>query len=273
MINISIAPYVETFVKWLKDNFRPLFNLIKVSVENSTNTLEWLLLLLPPILMILLIAALSWKIAGRKVALFTFIGLMVVEGLGLWVQMMITVSMVFTSAIIALIIGIPIGIWAAKSHRADRVIRPIMDFMQTMPAFVYLIPAVQFFNIGKVPGVLATIIFAMPPAVRLTNLGIRQVPKDVVEAAKAFGSTGKQLLFKVQLPLAMKTILTGVNQTIMLSLSMVVISAMIGARGLGYEVYNAVTNVRIGSGFESGLAVVILAMILDRITQGLAKNK
>ncbi|WP_237715509.1 ABC transporter permease [Pelosinus fermentans] len=181
-----------------------------------------------------------------------------------------TLALVLTSALIALVIGIPFGILAARNDKFDRIARIVLDFMQTMPAFVYLIPAVLFFKLGKVPGAVATVIFAMPPSVRLTNLGIRQVPEDVVEAARSFGSTTRQLLFKVQLPIAIPTILAGVNQTIMLSLSMVVIAAMIGAGGLGEEVLKGITQLKIGRGFESGVAVVLLAMVLDRITQSLA---
>ncbi|EIW26618.1 ABC-type transporter, integral membrane subunit [Pelosinus fermentans A11] len=190
--------------------------------------------------------------------------------MGLWTQTMQTLALVLTSALIALVIGIPFGILAARNDKFDRIARIVLDFMQTMPAFVYLIPAVLFFKLGKVPGAVATVIFAMPPSVRLTNLGIRQVPEDVVEAARSFGSTTRQLLFKVQLPIAIPTILAGVNQTIMLSLSMVVIAAMIGAGGLGEEVLKGITQLKIGRGFESGVAVVLLAMVLDRITQSLA---
>ena len=190
-----------------------------------------------------------------------------VENLGLWSQTMETLSLVLTATLISLIIGLPLGILMAKSNIADKILRPVLDFMQTMPAFVYLIPAVYFFDLGSVPGVFATIIFAMPPVVRLTNLGVRGVPRDVVEAAKSFGATPSQLLFKVQIPLAIPTVMAGLNQTIMLSLSMVVISAMIGAEGLGKIVLKGITQMKIGQGFEGGLAVVIVAMILDRITQ------
>jgi glycine betaine/proline transport system permease protein len=192
--------------------------------------------------------------------------------MGFWEETMITLALVVTSGLLALVIGIPVGIWASRKDTVESVVRPILDFMQTMPAFVYLIPAVLFFQLGKVPGVVATVIFAMPPAVRLTNLGIRQVQKDVVEASKAFGSTSRQLLFKVQLPLATPTILAGVNQTIMLALSMVVIAAMIGAGGLGGEILKGITQLKIGLGFESGISVVILAIFLDRITQALGEK-
>jgi len=182
-----------------------------------------------------------------------------------------TMALVISASIIALLIGIPLGIWASRSDRAESVIRPILDFMQTMPAFVYLIPAILFFGVGNVPGIVATVIFALPPAVRLTNLGIRGVQEDVVEASIAFGSTKRQLLYKVQIPLAMPTILAGVNQVIMLSLSMVVIASMVGAGGLGQAVYRGILKADVGLGFEAGLGIVILAIILDRLTQSLTK--
>lgn len=198
---------------------------------------------------------------------------MLILNLGLWDNTIKTLALVLAATLIALIIGLPLGILMAKNNTANKLIRPILDFMQTMPAFVYLIPAVYFFDLGTVPGAVATIIFAMPPVVRLTNLGIRQVPADVVEAAKSFGATSSQLLYKVQMPLAVPTIMAGLNQTIMLSLSMVVISAMIGADGLGKTVYEGITQMNIAKGFEGGLAVVIMAMLLDRITQRLGTTQ
>ena len=185
---------------------------------------------------------------------------------------MATLALVITSVLIALAIGVPLGILAAKSDLAGKIIRPILDFMQTLPAFVYLIPAVLFFRLGEVPGVIATLIFSLPPAVRLTNLGIRQVPKEVREAALSFGSNRRQLLFKAELPVAMPTIMAGVNQTIMLALSMVVIAGMIGAGGLGNEVLKGITQLRIDIGFEAGIAIVILAIFLDRVTQHLGTH-
>ena len=193
--------------------------------------------------------------------------------MGFWNETMQTLALVLSSTIIALIMGLPLGIWSANSKRCDKILHPILDLMQTMPAFVYLIPAVLFFGLGTVPGAFATIIFAMPPVVRLTSLGIKQVPKNVVEASRSFGATPMQLLFKVQLPLALPTIMTGINQTILMSLSMVVIAAMIAAGGLGEIVLKGITQMKIGLGFEGGIAVVILAIILDRITQGLGKQK
>lgn len=268
-----VGPFFEFIVEWLKVNIEPFFNVIKVIHEILIKGLETILMFPPSIVVIILFALLAYKLADKKVAMFTFIGLFFIDTMQLWNQTMETLALVLVSALIALLIGVPFGIMSARSEKANKILRPILDFMQTMPAFVYLIPAVLFFGMGKVPGAIATVIFSMPPSVRLTNLGIRQVPEEVVEAAKSFGSTPKQMLYKVQLPIALPTILAGVNQTIMLALSMVVVSAMIGAGGLGREVYQGITQLKIGQGFESGLAVVILAMILDRMTQSLANNK
>ncbi len=184
-----------------------------------------------------------------------------------------TLSLVLTSGFISVVLGIPLGIWMSKSKVVESILKPVLDLMQTMPAFVYLIPAVAFFGIGMVPGVVASVIFSMPPTVRLTNLGIRQVSTELIEAADAFGSTGSQKLFKVELPMAKGTIMAGVNQSIMLALSMVVIAAMIGARGLGQQVYYAVGQNNVGAGFETGFAIVIIAIILDRLTQSFARDK
>ena len=222
---------------------------------------------------IALLAILAWYKSGKGVSIFTILGLLLIWGMGFWNETMQTLALVLSSTIIALIMGLPLGIWSANSKRCDKILHPILDLMQTMPAFVYLIPAVLFFGLGTVPGAFATIIFAMPPVVRLTSLGIKQVPKNVVEASRSFGATPMQLLFKVQLPLALPTIMTGINQTILMSLSMVVIAAMIAAGGLGEIVLKGITQMKIGLGFEGGIAVVILAIILDRITQGWAKGK
>ncbi|QJW45109.1 proline/glycine betaine ABC transporter permease [bacterium BFN5] len=273
MINLHIGTAFETLISWLRVNFDGLFTVIRMSLLAFINSFEELLLFFPAVVLIALFGLLAWRVAGRGVTIFTVVGLTLIYSMELWVQTMQTLALVLTSAMIALAIGVPVGILSSRSDKADRLIRPVLDFMQTMPAFVYLIPAILFFKLGKVPGAVSTVIFAMPPAVRLTNLGIRQVPSDVIEAAKSFGSTPRQLLFKVQLPIAIPTILAGVNQTIMLSLSMVVIAAMIGAGGLGEEVLKGITQLKIGRGFESGVAVVVLAMILDRISQSFANIK
>ncbi|WP_324822760.1 proline/glycine betaine ABC transporter permease [Sinanaerobacter sp. ZZT-01] len=273
MYRLPIGDFVERLTDWLTVNWAVFFDVIKAVLLFIITGFEFVFTIIPFYVMIIIIALLAWRLANKGVAIFALVGLLVIQSIGLWTETMQTLALVITSALIALIVGIPLGIWMSRREGANKIIRPILDFMQTMPAFVYLIPAVYFFDLGSVPGAVATIIFAMPPAVRLTNLGIRQVPKDVIEASKAFGSTDKQMLFKVQIPLAMPTILAGLNQTIMLSLSMVVISAMIGASGLGISVLKGITQLKVGEGFEGGLAVVILAMILDRITQGLGQSR
>jgi glycine betaine/proline transport system permease protein len=268
MYRFEIGSYVERLIDWMTVHWAPFFTGIRDGLGAVIDRFAWLFLLIPFAVFLILLVLLAWKVAGKGVAAFTAVGLLLIRSIDLWTETMQTLSMITTATLIALVIGIPLGIWMARNEHANRIIRPILDFMQTMPAFVYLIPAVYFFDLGEVPGTVATVIFAMPPVVRLTNLGIRQVPKDVIEASRAFGATGNQMLFKVQIPLAMPTILAGLNQTIMLSLSMVVISSMIGAKGLGIPVLNGITQLKMGEGFEGGLAVVILAMILDRITQG-----
>lgn len=272
MFSFHIGPYVEIAIKWLNKSFAGFFDVINTVIGGFIRALEDLLLLPPAILLIAIVTVVAYRYAGKRIALFSFLGLTLIYAMELWGLTMSTVAMVLSSAFIALLFGIPLGILSAKSDSINKVIKPILDFMQTMPAFVYLIPAVLFFGLGKVPGSVATVIFSMPPVVRLTNLGIRQVPSDVIEAAISFGATSRQMLTGVQLPLALPTIMAGVNQTIMLSLSMVVISSMIGAGGLGDQVLRGITQFEIGLGFEAGLGVVILAMILDRLTQVLAKN-
>jgi glycine betaine/proline transport system permease protein len=235
----------------------------------NPNYLSWY----PPVATILLLSLIAGLIAGRGIVILTVAGMFLVCSMDMWMPTVESLALVLSATLFALTIGVPMGVAAARSPLIDRCTRPILDFMQTMPAFVYLIPAVIFFGLGPVPGAMATLIFAMPPAVRLTSLGIRQVPGEVVEAAQAFGATNRQLLFKAQLPIAMPTILAGVNQTIMLALSMVVIGGMIGAGGLGEVVLTGITQMKLSIGFEGGIAVVILAIYLDRVTQALGTPK
>lgn len=270
---IHIGNYIEEFINWLTLHFESFFNVVKVVVEAIVNTVEGALMFPPFYVIILLVAFLAWKRTGWGVTILSLAGLTLIWAMGYWAQTMATLALILSSAFIALLLGIPLGIWAAKNKLAGRLIRPVLDLMQTMPAFVYLIPAVLFFGLGKVPGAFATVIFSMPPAVRLTTLGLKQVPQDIVEATRSFGATKRQLLFKVELPLALPTILAGVNQTMMMALSMVVISAMIAAGGLGEVVLKGITQLKIGLGFEGGIAVVILAVILDRITQSFGQKK
>lgn len=269
---IPIGNFMEEIIAYMTANFSGFFGAIRKGLDFIISSINDGLSALPVLLFVAIVVILAWWFAGKGIAAFAAIGLLLIDNLGLWDKTMLTLALVSAATLIALLIGLPLGIIMSKSNIANKIIRPILDFMQTMPAFVYLIPAVYFFDLGAVPGAVATIIFAMPPIVRLTNLGIRQVPEDVVEAARSFGSTPSQLLFKVQVPLAIPTILAGLNQTIMLSLSMVVISAMIGADGLGRIVYEGITQMNVGKGFEGGLAVVILAMLLDRITQCLGST-
>ena len=269
---IDIGGGFETIVRWLQVNFRVFFDAIRTVVNTVLSGTTFILNVPPVIVMMLILTAVAWYVATRGVAIFTFLGFGLIWYMGLWRATMSTFSLVVTSVFIALLVGIPLGIWCSKRDNVWDVVRPILDFMQTLPAFVYLIPSVLFFRLGAVPGVIATLIFSLPPAVRLTNLGIRQVPREIKEAALSFGATPRQMLFKAELPVALATIMAGVNQTIMLALSMVVIAGMIGAGGLGNEVVRGVTQLRIDVGFESGIAIVILAIFLDRITQALGAS-
>ncbi len=269
---IPLGKWIEKAVYWLSDHLEWFFTGINDGLESLIELVTKVLLFVPFWLMIVLLAVATWRFVSTRMAVGFSLAALLIWNLGFWEEAMITFSLVVTASFIALIFGIPLGILCAQNDRAETIIKPILDFMQTMPAFVYLIPAVFFFGTGSVPGVLASVIFAMPPTIRMTNLGIRQVPKEMVEAADAFGATRKQKLFSVELPLAKPSIMAGVNQSIMLSLSMVVIGAMIGAKGLGSVIYRAVTQIRIGDGFEAGITVVILAIILDRLTQNMGKG-
>lgn len=269
MIEIPVGRFFEVIIQWMIDNWSGFFDAVTVTVDVTLSAFESILMFPHPLIMIAIFSALAWYISGKGVALFTAVGFFIIEGMSLWPETMDTLALIFTAVLIALLIGIPVGIWASKSDLVEKLVRPVLDLMQTMPAFVYLIPAVLFFQLGKVPGVISTLVFATPPAVRLTNLGIRQVPEEVKEAALAFGSNPRQMLFKVELPVALPTILAGVNQTIMLALSMVVIASLIGAGGLGQPVLVGIQQLNIGLGFEGGIAIVILAIFLDRITQSL----
>ncbi|MTH53070.1 ABC transporter permease subunit [Bacillus mangrovi] len=271
---LPIGKYVDLFVEFLNDRLLGFFNWIGNVIETFNDVLVSLMLFIPSLLFAVIVAGIAyWTSRKWGLTIFTLIGLLLIINLGYWEQTIDTLALVLTAVIISIILGIPLGIWSSQSDRASGIISPVLDFMQTMPAFVYLIPSILFFGIGVVPGIIASVIFAMPPTIRLTNLGIRQVPEDLVEASNAFGSTTSQKLFKVQLPLAMGTIMAGINQSIMLALSMVVIASLVGAPGLGVEVYRAVQRIEVGLGFESGLAIVILAIILDRITQNLKPGK
>jgi len=219
-----------------------------------------------------ILALIAWRLAGRGVAIFTIVSFLVLDSVGVWSETMTTLAMILTAVVFCAVIGIPLGISAAASDRFASGLRPVLDIMQTIPPFVYLVPIVMLFGVGLVPGVIATIIFALPPIVRLTNLGIRQVQGDLVEAGYAFGSTPRQVLWEIQIPLALRTIMAGLNQTLMLALSMAVIAALIGAGGLGLTVYTGLGRLDVGQAFLGGLGIVLLAIVLDRITQALGQQ-
>ncbi|MFP4049510.1 MAG: ABC transporter permease [Desulfovermiculus sp.] len=270
--DIPLGRWVESLVDFLMDNLEWLFDIISLVVGWLTTSLESLLVGMPAWIMIGIIVILAfWKVGWRYAVVF-LLALLLLVGMDMWDPTMSTLALVAASTVASLIVSIPLGIWMAKSDTVEGIVRPVLDFMQTMPPFVYLIPAAMFFGLGKVPGAVATITFCAPPAVRLTNLGIRQVPKELREAGMAFGCTGMQLLRKVEIPIAMPSIMAGVNQNIMMALSMVVIASMIGAGGLGNVVLSGIQRMDIGLGFEGGLGVVILAIILDRITQSFGQG-
>ncbi|MCY6958109.1 ABC transporter permease [Clostridium brassicae] len=272
--NLPLEEWTNSFVDgWLIPTLGGFFNKISYGIGWFIDLITTLFTAFPPELIAIIIIIIAWKFAGKSVAIFTVIGLLYLGSVDIWKEAMQTLSIVFVATIFSIVVGVPIGILSAKHRTFDHIIRPILDFMQTLPSFVYLIPAILLFGLGGVPAVIATFIFATPPAVRMTNLGIKQVPADVVEAAHAFGATSKQLLLKVQLPLAIPTIMAGINQTIMLALSMAVIASMIGAPGLGSLVLAGISSVNVGKGLVGGLGIVVLAIILDRVTQGLGKSK
>lgn len=266
---LPLGEWVDAAVGWVTTTFRALFTLIKNVLEGAYDGLD-LVLSGPPFWIIALaLALLALFVKGWKLAVGALVGFVVIAGVDQWDNAMDSLALVILASAIALVMAVPLGIWAARSDRVSRAVRPVLDFMQTMPAFVYLIPTVVIFRVGVVPGIVATVIFAMAPGVRFTELGLRQVDREVVEAGHAFGSTEGRILRQIQLPLAMPTIMAGVNQVIMLALSMVVISGMAGAPGLGGDVVQALQRVNVSLGFEAGLAVVILAMFLDRVTSAL----
>ena len=270
---IPLDIWVSQFVDWLVNNHRDVFQAIKWPIEQTLNGLDSGLNAVHPIIIIAVVAVAAWRFSGIGLAIFSVVSMVFIGLLGMWVDTMTTLAMVLSSVLFCCLAGIPLGILAARSDRFDKILRPILDAMQTTPAFVYLVPIVMLFSVGNVAGVLATIVFAMPPITRLTNLGIRQVHPELVEAAQAFGATEWQVLVRVQVPLALPTILAGLNQTIMMALSMVVIAALIGAGGLGSPVILGLNTLDIGLAVVGGLGIVLIAMVLDRITQSMAQKK
>lgn len=272
-IDLPVGDYVEGGVDWVRNNLEGPLDGFAAGVSFLAEGLESLLLFLPDWILGPAIIAFAWWRVGWRFGVFTAAAMLLIAAMALWQETMQTLALVIGASIIALAAGLPLGVAMARRNGVAAVVRPILDFMQTMPPFVYLIPAAIFFGLGKVPGTIATVIFAMPPAVRLTNLGIRQVSQENVEAGLAFGCTSRQLLYKVQIPLAMPSIMAGINQTIMLALSMVVIASMIGAGGLGNTVLTGIQRLDVGLGFEGGLGVVVLAILLDRMTQSFGTRR
>lgn len=270
---IPLDDWITSFIDWLVEGYRWIFQTIKWPVEFTLSGIENGLLAVNPYIFILIFGAVAWKASGIKLAGFTVGTLVFIGLLGLWEDTMVTLAMVFSSVVFCTLVGIPLGICAGRSDRFEALLRPVLDGMQTTPAFVYLVPIVMLFSIGNVAGVLATIVFALPPIIRLTALGIRQVHPELVEAALAFGATSWQVLVKVQIPLALPTIMAGLNQTIMMALSMVVIAALIGAGGLGAPVILGLNTLDIGLATIGGLGIVLVAIILDRITQSFGATK
>jgi glycine betaine/proline transport system permease protein len=270
MFEIDLGAPVSAAVDWLTTHLGAFFDVISAVMLQLVNAVL-IVLTAPHALVVTAVFTVLAYLARRwGFAAFTLVAFLLIQGMGLWIDAMQSLAVVLVASAIAVAIGVPVGVWAARGPVASAVIRPVLDFMQTLPVFVYLIPAVFFFGIGLVPGVVATTVFAIPPAVRLTELGIRQVDGEVVEAAHAFGAKPRQILREVQIPLALPSIMAGVNQVIMMALSMVVIAGMVGAAGLGSVVVRGITQLDVGAGFEGGLAVVFLAIYLDRVTAALA---
>lgn len=272
--SLPLEEWTNLFVdEWLLPVTGEFFDSVSDGLRTFVDGATDLLIAAPPELLALVLIVIAWKVSGKGLALFALAGSLYLGSVELWEAAMQTVAIVIVSTLISVIIGIPFGILAATNKTMSSIVRPILDFMQTLPSFVYLIPAILLFGLGNVPAVIATFVFATPPAVRMTTLGIQQVPVDVVEASKAFGSTKWQLLYKVQLPLALPSIMAGINQTMMLALSMAVIASMIGAPGLGSVVLEGISTVNVGLGLTGGLGIVVLAIVMDRLTQGLVQKK
>jgi glycine betaine/proline transport system permease protein len=271
---LPFSDWVNVLVReWIVPNFRPFFRALQAPVTFVLNWLDIFLNMVPMLAFSAVLAFVAWRLVGRGLAIFTIVALVFIDLIGLWPETMTTLSMIITSVLFCVVLGIPLGIVSARSDRVLAVLRPVLDIMQTIPSFVYLVPIVMLFGVGMAPGIIATIIFALPPIVRLTDLGIRGVRSDLIEAAEAFGSTRWQMLVEIQLPLALRTIMAGLNQTLMLALSMVVITSMIGAGGLGLTVYTGLGRLDVGGATAGGLGIVLLAIILDRITQALGEAK
>jgi glycine betaine/proline transport system permease protein len=270
---LPIGDWIQHGVQWIAQNLRPMFLVIKWPVERLLTFNDTVLHAVPFPLMLVLMFLLAWRLASMGVAIFSVVGLVLIAAMGVWAQAITTLSLIATAIVFCALIGIPIGIWCARSDRVWRIVRPVLDIMQTTPTFVYLVPVVMLFGVGTVPGEVAVVTTAMPPLIRFTHLGIRMVEHEIVEAGLAFGADRRQLLWEVQLPLAIPTILGGLNQTVLTAMVMSVVIAMIGAEGLGLVVLQGLGRLDVGQAAIGGIAIVLLAMMLDRITQKLAQSK
>lgn len=269
----DVGHRIDVWLDWLEDNFSPLFQAIKDVIVWFLVALEDMMLWLTWPAMIGAIALTSWLLVSFRMALFSASSLLLLATFGLWESTVQTIALIIVTVSLSIMIAVPMGVWASQNDRLDALLRPILDGMQTMPSFVYLVPAIAFFSLGNTPAVLATLIYAVPPAVRLTNLGIRQLPEETLEAADSFGMTRRQMLLKVKIPLAIPTIMAGVNQTTLMALSMVVIASLVGANGLGLDVNRALGRIEPGNGFLAGLGIVFVAIIIDRVTQALTRRQ
>ncbi|MCY3883054.1 MAG: proline/glycine betaine ABC transporter permease [Chloroflexi bacterium] len=269
----DVGREIDNVIDWMTTELDVLFDVIKEVVLTVLNAIEDFLLWVPWPATIVAVTIVAWRAAGFWVAAFSAGALTLLAAFGLWDSTMETVALMAVTVTLSIIIAVPLGVWASQSDRLDKILRPILDGMQTMPSFVYLVPAIAFFSLGNVPAVIATLIYAVPPAVRLTNLGIRQLPEETLEAAESFGATPVQLLLKVKIPLAAPTIMAGVNQTTLMALAMVVIASLVGAGGLGEDVNRGLGRIEPGNAFLAGLGIVFLAIIIDRITQAFASRQ
>ena len=274
-LNVSneVEGALDDSIDWIVITFGDFFDAVSDAIKVVLGKLRDLLIWIPWPIMMALVFIIGWKVASLKIAIMSLVGLIVLAMVSLWEPTMVTVAIMIVAVFLSIVIGVPVGILAARSDSVDTGIRPVLDTMQTMPSFVYLVPGIMLFGLGNVAAIFATVLYALPPCIRLTNLGIRQVDPSVVEAGQSFGSSNIQLLFKIQIPMAIPTIMAGINQTVMMALAMSTIAAMVGAGGLGIEVLRAMGQLREGEAVLAGCAIVILAMIIDRISQGYIENR
>ena len=269
----EIEGFLDDSVDWIVINFGDFFDAVSDALKVVLGKLRDLLVWIPWPVMMALVFIIGWKVASLKIAAMSVVGLVILATVNLWEPTMVTVAIMIVSVFLSIVVGVPVGILAARSDSVDTGIRPVLDTMQTMPSFVYLVPGIMLFGLGNVAAIFATVLNALPPCIRLTNLGIRQVDESVVEAGRSFGSSDMQLLFKIQIPMAIPTIMAGINQTVMMALAMSTIAAMVGAGGLGIEVLRAMGQLKEGEAIIAGCAIVILAIIIDRISQGYIENR